>query len=49
MEVPVRRILMGIPVEKATNRAAMSNVHSPDFFIGYGPTRLSAVADTERS
>jgi acetoacetyl-CoA synthetase len=35
MEVPVRRILIGIPVEKAANRAAMSNVHSPDFFIGY--------------
>jgi hypothetical protein len=49
MEVPVRRILIGIPVEKATNRAAMSNVHSPDFFIGYGPTRLLAAADTQRS
>ena len=49
MEVPVRRILMGIPVEKAANRAAMSNLHSLDFFISYGPTRLSAVADTERS
>jgi acetoacetyl-CoA synthetase len=35
MEVPVRRILMGIPVEKAANRAAMSNVDSLDFFIHY--------------
>jgi len=35
MEVPVRRILMGVPVEKAANRAAMSNVHSLDFFIEY--------------
>jgi acetoacetyl-CoA synthetase len=35
MEVPVRRILMGVPVEKAANRAAMSNVDSLDFFIGY--------------
>jgi acetoacetyl-CoA synthetase len=31
MEVPVRRILMGVPVEKAVNRAAMSNVDSLDF------------------
>jgi acetoacetyl-CoA synthetase len=35
MEVPVRRILMGVPVEKAANRAAMANVESLDFFIGY--------------
>jgi acetoacetyl-CoA synthetase len=35
MEVPVRRILMGVPVEKAANRAAMSNVDSLDFFISY--------------
>src|ERR1700722_8686210 len=35
MEVPVRRILMGVPVEKAANRAAMSNVDSLDFFIRY--------------
>src|SRR5204863_7838826 len=26
MEVPIRRILMGVPVEKAANRAAMANV-----------------------
>ena len=35
MEVPVRRILMGVPVERAANRAAMSNVESLDFFIEY--------------
>jgi acetoacetyl-CoA synthetase len=35
MEVPVRRILMGVPVEKAANRAAMSNVDALDFFINY--------------
>ena len=33
MEVPVRRILMGIPVEKAANRAAMANVEALDFFV----------------
>jgi acetoacetyl-CoA synthetase len=35
MEVPVRRILTGVPVEKAANRAAMANVESLDFFIAY--------------
>ena len=35
MEVPVRRILTGVPVEKAANRAAMSNVESLDFFLVY--------------
>jgi acetoacetyl-CoA synthetase len=35
MEVPVRRILSGMPVEKAANRAAMSNVESLDYFVEY--------------
>jgi acetoacetyl-CoA synthetase len=35
MEIPVRRILMGVPVEKAANRAAMANVEALDFFIDY--------------
>ena len=39
MEVPVRRILMGVPVEKAANRAAMANVESLDFFIDYAKTQ----------
>ena len=39
MEVPVRRILMGVPVEKAANRAAMANVEALDFFIEYARTQ----------
>ena len=35
MEVPVRRILTGVPVEKAANRSAMANVESLDYFIRY--------------
>lgn len=35
LEVPVRRILMGVPPEKAANRAAMANPGSLDFFIEY--------------
>jgi len=39
MEVPVRRILMGVAVEKAANRAAMANVEALDFFIEYARTQ----------
>jgi acetoacetyl-CoA synthetase len=35
MEVPVRRLLMGTPVERAVNRAAMSDPDALDFFIRY--------------
>lgn len=35
MEVPVRRILMGIPANKAANIAAMSNPSALDFFVSY--------------
>jgi acetoacetyl-CoA synthetase len=39
MEVPVRRILMGVPVEKAANPAAMANMESLEFFIEYARTQ----------
>ena len=35
MEVPVRRILLGMPVEKAANRSAMADPSALDFFIDY--------------
>jgi acetoacetyl-CoA synthetase len=35
MEVPVRRILAGVAVEKAANRAAMANVEALDYFVAY--------------
>ncbi len=35
MEVPVRRILMGMPIDKAANRSAVANVESLDFFSRY--------------
>jgi acetoacetyl-CoA synthetase len=35
MEVPVRRILMGVPAEKAASRAAMADVESLDWFIRF--------------
>ena len=33
LEVPVRRILMGVPVEKAANRDAVANPQALDYFI----------------
>jgi acetoacetyl-CoA synthetase len=38
MEVPVRRILMGMAPEKAANRSAMANVEALDYFIEYART-----------
>lgn len=35
MEVPVRRILMGVPAEQAANRNAMANPEALDFFVKY--------------
>ena len=35
MEVPVRRILLGMPVDKAANRSAMADPSALDFFIDY--------------
>lgn len=39
MEVPVRKILMGVPAEKAANRHAMANPESLDFFVNYAKTQ----------
>ncbi len=39
MEVPVRKILMGVPAEKAANRSAMANPSALDFFIDYAGTQ----------
>ncbi len=39
MEVPVRKILLGVPAEQAANRNAMANPGSLDFFAAYAATR----------
>jgi acetoacetyl-CoA synthetase len=39
LEVPVRRILMGTPVEKAANRDAVANPRSLDYFVDYAKTQ----------
>jgi acetoacetyl-CoA synthetase len=38
MEIPVRKILMGWPLEKAVSRDAMSNPDSIDFFVEFART-----------
>jgi acetoacetyl-CoA synthetase len=35
MEVPVRKILLGVPPERAANRNAMANPESLEFFVKY--------------
>ena len=35
MEVPVRRLLMGVPVDQAVNRNAMADPQALDFFVAY--------------
>ncbi len=35
MEVPVRRILLGVPADEAANRNAMANPGSLDFYVRY--------------
>jgi acetoacetyl-CoA synthetase len=39
MEVPVRRILMGMAPEKAANRDAVANPRALDYFISYAKTQ----------
>jgi acetoacetyl-CoA synthetase len=39
LEVPVKKILLGQPPEKACNRSAMSNPQSIDWFVAFAATR----------
>jgi acetoacetyl-CoA synthetase len=39
MEVPVRKILRGVPADEAANRNAMANPDSLDFFVLYASTQ----------
>jgi acetoacetyl-CoA synthetase len=39
MEVPVRKILMGVPVEKAANKDTMPNPESLNYFVEYARTQ----------
>ncbi len=39
LEVPVRRILMGVTAERAANRAALANPAALDYFIAFAKER----------
>jgi len=39
MEVPVRKILLGQPIERSANRDAMANPASLDWFVAFARER----------
>lgn len=41
MEVPVKKILLGLPIEQAANRDSMSNPASLDWFVDFAASRPS--------
>ncbi len=42
MEVPIKKILLGQPVEKSVNRDSMANPHAIDWFVDYAKTRVTS-------
>jgi acetoacetyl-CoA synthetase len=44
MELPVKKLLLGMPIEKIANRDAMSNPDSLDYFVAFAQQRLSTAA-----
>jgi len=49
MEVPVRRILSGVPPDQAANRNAMANPGSLDFYVRYAATQQDLAASRSPS
>ena len=43
MEVPVRRILLGVPEARAANRSAMADPAALDWFVRYASTQRDYV------
>ncbi len=48
MEVPVRRILLGVSADEAANRNAMANPGSLDFYVKYAAAQQDYAAETRR-
>lgn len=42
LEVPIKKILTGVPVEKAVNKGSLSNPHSIGYFSGFYKNHLAA-------
>ncbi|WP_372070790.1 acetoacetate--CoA ligase [Tistrella mobilis] len=49
IEVPVRRILMGAPIEKAANPGAMRNPESLDVFVAYADEVRRRIREAEET
>ena len=47
LEVPVRRLLMGVPLDRAANTSAMADPSSLDAFIDYARTQHDYTIPTE--
>ncbi|MFO1322082.1 MAG: acetoacetate--CoA ligase [Burkholderiales bacterium] len=48
LEVPVKKILLGHPVETSVNRDSMANPASIDWFVAFGQRRAAAAAQDVR-
>jgi acetoacetyl-CoA synthetase len=47
LEVPVKKILLGQPLEKSVNRDSMANSGSIDWFLAFGQARQASQADMQ--
>ncbi|HEX4248777.1 MAG TPA: acetoacetate--CoA ligase [Pseudonocardia sp.] len=47
LEVPIKRLLQGVPVEKAVNRATVADPAALDWFLGYVSDRHTQQSSTE--
>jgi acetoacetyl-CoA synthetase len=45
MELPIKKLLLGTPIEKIANRDAMSNPDSLNYFVAFAQRRQSAAGD----
>ena len=48
LEVPVRKILLGYPPQKAANRASVANPAAIDWFVQFAAARQEALARAAR-
>jgi hypothetical protein len=39
-ELPVKRVLMGVPIEQAVSRESLANPHALDWFVELGRQRM---------
>lgn len=47
MELPVKKLLLGMPLDKAANPDAMANPHSLEYYMAFARKRNTAASSTE--